>query len=120
MDFIKEEQQYKLLLTETLKEGAGLALLDFLCLRQSMQPRVPHLKTCQRKHRKTKLGLSPLLYKKRIFLFCLFDVPLPLLPYFLQLCYLPALLGWIIWGCPGALILSGGSFFPGSLVKVHE
>jgi len=64
MDFIKEEQRYKLLLTETLKEGAGFALLDFLCLKQSMQPRVPRLKTSQRKHRKAKLGLPPNLYMK--------------------------------------------------------
>lgn len=80
MDFIKEEQHYKLLLTEIPKRGAGFALLEFLCMRRSTQPRVPRLKTIQRKHGKVKWGLPPLLQKKIIFLLDLFDVPFPQLP----------------------------------------
>lgn len=95
MDFIKEEQQYKLLPTEMPKQGAGLALLEFLCLRRSTQPRVPRLKTIQRKHGKVKWGLPPLLQKKIIFLLDLFDVPFPPLPCLpLQLHYLIASLCW--------------------------
>lgn len=80
MDFIKEEQQYKLLLTEMPKWGAGLALLEFLCSRGSKQPRVPFLKTIQRKHGKVKWGLCPILQNKIIFLLDVFDVPFPPLP----------------------------------------
>lgn len=53
-----------------------------LCLRRSTQPRVPHLKTIQRKHGKVKLGLRPPLQKKIIFLLGLFDVTFPPLPCF--------------------------------------
>lgn len=95
MDFIKEEQQYKLLLTEMPKRGAGLALLEFLCLRHSTQPRVPCLKTTQRKHGKVKFGLPLLLQKKIIFLLDLFDVPFPPLPCLpLRLHYLISSLCW--------------------------
>lgn len=94
MDFIKEEQQYKLLLTEMLKRGAGLALLEFLCLRCSMQPRVPRLKTSQRKHGKVKLELPPLLNKKEYFCFVSLMYLFLCFPCLPQLRYLLAFLCW--------------------------
>lgn len=83
MDFIKEEQQYKLLTTEMPKQGAEFALLKCLHPKSGTKHMASLLKKVQKILCKVKWGLSLLSKREWYFQFLLLDfLPLSLVSYF--------------------------------------